>query len=354
MKAVSRIWLTPSGRLSRSGAKVCTVVVTLLATWLLTGCGGGSVGPDTPAPLPFQAQLSVSPKSLTLGVGQSVRLRAELNYAGEDDAAFPPLEWRLLEPQGGTVIPDDEGATYIAPTKAGTYRVLATRNDFRGVSATVSVVVTEQPQFVPSLELVPKSIDLMPGQTHAFSANINYPPGSNTLRQPVTWRVVEPTAGSISSSGLYSAPAGYGSYQVQATRDDYPEFSTRASIRVGYHQTLLLDPPAVMDGPEQLLMSDQTTWFAWRKAHGLAENDTIPANVVDFSRHMLASIVLPGQSACDRTSLKQVQAEAGKLVARITVKPPLPTTFCIAMPVYPNWLIVVPKSDLPLEVIVSH
>jgi hypothetical protein len=69
---------------------------------------------------------------------------------------------------------------------------------------------------------------------------------------------------------------------------------------------------------------------------------------------MLASIFLPGQNACDRTSLKQVQAEAGKLVARFMVKPPLPTTFCIAMLVYPNWLIVVPKSDLPLEVSVSR
>ncbi len=354
MKALSLKCSAPSTYLSRTGVMACAVVITCLGAWLLTGCGGGSVGPDAPASAPFQAQLSVSPKSLTLGIGQSVLLRAELNYADKDDAPFPPLEWRLLEPQGGTVIPDDAGATYIAPTKAGTYRVLATRNDFRDVSATVSIVVTEQTLFVPSLEVVPKSIDLMPGQTHAFSANINYPPGSNTIRQPVSWRLVEPTAGSISSSSLYTAPANYGSYQVQATRDDYPEFSTRVSIRVGYHQTLVLDPPALIDGPEQLLMRDQATWFAWRKAHGLVENDTNPATVVDFSRHMLVSIVLPGQSACDRTTLQQVQAEAGKLVARITVKPPLPTTFCIAMLVYPNWLIMVPRSDLPLELIVSR
>ena len=125
-------------------------------------------------------------------------------------------------------------------------------------------------------------------------------------------------------------------------------------VTVGTYQSLSINPAMFVNESEQLLLRDQATWAAWRKARGLPEIDSNPANVVDFSKHMVASIVLPGQGACDRTVLKEVKPEGVKLVARITVEPPPPNTACIAMVVYPQWVVAVPKSDLPLEVVVSR
>ena len=195
---------------------------------------------------------------------------------------------------------------------------------------------------------------LMPDQTYAFSASINYPPNTNPIRQPVTWAVVEPGGGAITPNGSYTAPAKFGTYHVKATRQDYPQLSATADVTVGTYQSLSLNPARLVSEPEQLLIRDQTTWAAWRKTRGLPEIDPNPANAVDFSRHMVASIVLPGQGACDRTVLREVKPEGVKLVARITVEPPPPNTVCIAMVVFPQWLIAVPQSALPLEVVVSR
>jgi hypothetical protein len=210
------------------------------------------------------------------------------------------------------------------------------------------------PIFVPTLELATKAIHLMPSQTYAFSASINYPPNTAYIRQPVSWSVVEPEGGRITPSGSYTAPASYGTYHVKATREDYPQLSAIVDVTVGTYQSLQLKPAGFTNEPEQLLIRDQTTWAAWRQTRGLAEIDPNPANNVDFSKHMVASIVLAGQGACDRTVLREVKPEGDKLVARITVELPPPNTTCIAMVVYPNWVIAVPKSDLPLGVVVSR
>jgi hypothetical protein len=41
-------------------------------------------------------------------------------------------------------------------------------------------------------------------------------------------------------------------------------------------------------------------------------------------------------------------------MARITVTPAPPYLACIAMVVFPSWLIAVPQSALPLEVVVTR
>jgi len=50
------------------------------------------------------------------------------------------------------------------------------------------------------------------GASHSFSASV-----SNSSNQGVTWTVVEPAGGSITSSGVYTAPVTPGTYTVKAT-----------------------------------------------------------------------------------------------------------------------------------------
>ena len=311
-------------------------------------------GRPLPDPFPFKPRLTLNPAALTLGVGQSVFVRADLNYANSQYFDVPPVSWSVLEADGGTVLAGPNGATYTAPGKPGTYRILATRDDFNNVSATTTVTVSALPQFVPQLEIATRSIHLMPGQSHTFSAVINYPPDTNYIRQPVTWSVVEADGGSITTSGTYTAPATYGTYHVKVTRDDFPEFSATAEIAVGTYQNLLLNPVMGFNAEEQTVIRDQQAWAAWTKAHGLPDNGSDPSMTVDFSRHMVVSIVLPGQGACDRVSLVDVRPVGGKLMARITVTPAPPYLACIAMVVFPSWLIAVPQSALPLEVVLTR
>jgi hypothetical protein len=86
--------------------------------------------------------------------------------------------------------------------------------------------------FKPFLNLRPVAVSLAKGATQAFQAEINYPEGMRYMRQPVTWRVVEPEGGTIDGAGLYTAPTAAGTYHVQVKREDFPETSATATVTV--------------------------------------------------------------------------------------------------------------------------
>lgn len=314
-----------------------------------------SSGRPLPDPAPFKPQIALSPKSITVGVGQMVDLRADLNYASLVRFIRQPVAWSVVEAGGGGVVTTAAGATYTAPEKPGVYYVKATREDYADVSALVTITVEAQPQFVPTLELENRYVTLMPGQSFAFTAVTNYPPNVRYIRQPVTWTVVEPTGSSITLNGLYIAPNTAGIYHVKVTREDFPELSATAEVKVGNYQDLTPIPFwGALRGPEQLVIRSEAAWEAWKKEHQAQEGTDSRWPSVDFSKHMVVSIVLPGQGACDRTTLTDIKPENGKLTARINITPPPPNMVCIAMVVFPTWLIAVPQSDLPLDVIVTR
>ncbi len=95
------------------------------------------------------------------------------------------------------------------------------------------VLLAAQP-FRPYLRLDPPAATAAPGGTVAFRAEINYvPDGPRPLRQPGKWSVEEGAAGgTISRSGLYTAPASPGTYHVRAEREDYPGVGSRAKVVV--------------------------------------------------------------------------------------------------------------------------
>lgn len=86
--------------------------------------------------------------------------------------------------------------------------------------------------FVPTLVLRPTAVALIPGASQAFQAEINYPEGVRPLRQPVAWSVVEPGGGTITPAGVYTAPARYGTFHVEARREDFPDLRVAATVVV--------------------------------------------------------------------------------------------------------------------------
>lgn len=86
--------------------------------------------------------------------------------------------------------------------------------------------------FRPEVSLRPVTVSLARGATQLFQAEINYPPGARYLRQPVAWRVLEPGGGTLTNTGLYTAPATPGTYHLQALREDFPGIAATATVVV--------------------------------------------------------------------------------------------------------------------------
>ncbi len=86
--------------------------------------------------------------------------------------------------------------------------------------------------FKPTLSLRPVAVSLGKWATQTFHAEINYPEGIRYIRQPVSWRVVEPDGGAILGAGLYTAPGTAGIYHVEVKRDDFPEITATATVTV--------------------------------------------------------------------------------------------------------------------------
>ena len=77
-------------------------------------------------------------------------------------------------------------------------------------------------QAVSGITITPGVVRLQVNATQQFTANI-----------PVTWSVVSPNGGSITSGGAYSAPAHQGMFLVKATSIADPTKSATATVMVG-------------------------------------------------------------------------------------------------------------------------
>jgi hypothetical protein len=86
--------------------------------------------------------------------------------------------------------------------------------------------------FVPTLSLRPVTVSLGVGATQIFQAEINVQKGARYPGSPVGWRVTEPGGGTITTAGLYTAPATPGIYHVQVWREDYKEITAMATVTV--------------------------------------------------------------------------------------------------------------------------
>ncbi len=88
-------------------------------------------------------------------------------------------------------------------------------------------------EFKPTLAINPKAVTLAAGVTQSFSAQINYEPnGPRYPRQPVKFTVLETSGGTITRTGLYTAPTAPGTYHVKAEREDHPGVADTATITV--------------------------------------------------------------------------------------------------------------------------
>jgi hypothetical protein len=156
---------------------------------------------NMPVPL---VVVTVDPATATVKLGQSFGFTASMHNASDSRVV-----WSVVEgTSGGTVT---QAGVFTTSTVEGTYHVKATSVSDPTKYATTEVTVTSGPVLVTAISPSPAS--LVAGNSLSFSATV-----TGTSRTQVNWSVVEGAAGgSISSSGVYSAPSTAGTYHIKAT-----------------------------------------------------------------------------------------------------------------------------------------
>jgi len=97
----------------------------------------------------------------------------------------------------------------------------AVQNAFHGINVGAAAPVTGAVSISPAAAMV------YVGRTSQFTATL-----LNTTNTAVTWSVVESGGGTVSSTGLYTAPATVGTYHVQAANSADPTKTAQATVTV--------------------------------------------------------------------------------------------------------------------------
>ncbi len=161
--------------------------------------------------------VTISPTTASVTTGGTQQFTASVT--GNSNTA---VTWSVVESGGGTV---STSGLYTAPSTAGTYHVKVTSQADTTKSAQSTVTVSA-PGSV-SISISPATVSLATGGTQQFSDTVTG--SSNTA---VTWSVVESGGGTVSTSGLYTAPATAGTYHVKVTSQADTTKSAQSTVTV--------------------------------------------------------------------------------------------------------------------------
>ena len=205
-----------------------TVRVIPLATAFavaLAGCGGEGSGQEEATAEALRRSkritVSVTPADSAVAAGASQQFEAAVSNTGNT-----AVIWTVQEGAAGGDV--SSSGLYTAPSSAGTFHVVATSVANTNRSASATVAVNAQAPVV-AVSVSPTSASLTTGGTKQFAATV-----TGTTNVAVGWIVQEGAAGgTVTSSGLYTAPATPGTYHVVATSQADLTKSAVATVTVG-------------------------------------------------------------------------------------------------------------------------
>ena len=202
-------------------------LVLFILPVVVTGCGGGGGG-GTTGPI----VVSISPFAANVNQGGTLSFFAAVT--GTSNVA---VNWAVQEGAAGGSITN--AGAYTAPNKSGTFHVIATSqaDTTKSVTATVNVAAV-----AISLNQTAVTIDV--GNQFPFVATV-----TGTVNTAVSWTVQEGTpGGSITSSGVYTAPGTDGAFHVISTSLADSTQTATATVTVA---TLVVSvsPPSDVLGP---------------------------------------------------------------------------------------------------------
>ena len=159
--------------------------------------------------------VTVSPHTAVVQTGASSGFTASVS--GTSDTA---VAWSVVEGAAGGSI--NSGGSYVAPATPGTYHVTATSHAAPGKQDGATITV-----LAPGVVVTPPSALVVVSLTKQFAVQLVGATGA------VNWSIQEGAAGgTVSATGLYTAPATPGTYHVVATSASDPTKTTKATATV--------------------------------------------------------------------------------------------------------------------------
>src|SRR5581483_3888048 len=181
-----------------------TVTATSQADTTKSASAQVNVQPPSPA-------VSISPTTSTLGVSATQQFTATVQ-----NVTNPSLSWSVDGVAGGnsTVGTISDQGLYTAPSVYGTHTV--------GVNVSSSSAAASSSVTVFSISVTPSGVVLAPGATQQYTAAVE------GLSSPTLTWFVDGTAGgsgslgTISATGLYTAPSGAGTHTISVSANVDP------------------------------------------------------------------------------------------------------------------------------------
>ncbi len=196
----------------------CLLMLTPLSVVLTLSSCGSSL-PPTPPPVPpaptSGASVLVTPATATVLRGQSQQFVAQVSGLSNQT-----VTWQAT-PNVGTI---DSTGLYTAPVDGAGFLVTITATSKVSRSTVGKAMVTLP---TVTLSIAPNAIDVVPGVSHAFTATVVGLANTN-----VNWTVQGSGGGTITSTGLYTAPSATGAYTVIATSSADANYNAAAVVLV--------------------------------------------------------------------------------------------------------------------------
>lgn len=203
---------------------LCCCYSAFALTLSLVGCTGMK-STSNPPPTAAAPPVSIALNQSSVSVAEGATTQFTATVKGSTNTA---VTWSVDGVSGGSAAAGTINASglYTAPTQAGSHTVTATSVAQTSSSAKASVTV------VTGVAVSPSSATVEAGQIQQFSAKLTL--SSSTA---VSWSVDgipggNSSVGTISSSGLYTAPSSPGSYTVTAASSADTSSNASAAVTV--------------------------------------------------------------------------------------------------------------------------
>ena len=199
----------------RYTAPATTGTYTVRATSVADPLAAGEAAVTVQAPV----AVTISPRTPSVVAGGTIAFTATV--ANSTNAA---VTWSVPGTGCGTIT---QAGVYSAPATARTCSVVSTSQADPTKSDTATVTVTAAPLPV-AIAVTPSPAAVDACKTLTFTATV-----TNTTNRAATWTIQEGAAGgTITSGGVYTAPASAGTYHVVGTSVADPTKSAIATVTV--------------------------------------------------------------------------------------------------------------------------
>ena len=243
--------------------------------------------------------ISVTPATTTVVAGGTVQFAAAVSSNSNT-----AVTWSVT---GGSISPS---GLFTAPSTTGTYTVKATSAADSTKSATASVTVTTAPTVAVSIS--PSTATVKTGTTQQFGATV-----TGTSNTGVTWSA---SGGTISSSGMYTAPTSSGSYTVKATSTADTTKSASASVTVTIAAATIAVSPSALSFSSVAANSSSAQTLTISNTGG--SNLSVTSATVSGSAFSMSGATFPMTVAAGKSaslSVKFAPTATGSFTGTVTI-----------------------------------